>query len=163
MRGCQSMSLKEVVSKIAPALGSVIGTLVPGGSAIVNGIASLFGADPTNPDDIAAKIKQDPEAYLKLVQFEKEHEAEILELQLKDRQSARARELDMVKTTGKRDWVVATLAISVLGGYFLMVGLSCLHGLPNWASGLLRESLAEWKMCVMLVLSYYFGAMNKGK
>lgn len=157
------MSLKSVLSKIVPAVGSIVGSVVPGAGAIISGVASLFGADPQNPDDIAKKIKQDPEAYLKLVQFEKEHEAEILSIQQKDRQSARTRELEMVKTTGRRDWVVATLAIGVLGGYFLMVGIACIPHLPEWVAGLLKESLADWKMCVMLILSYYFGSMNSGK
>jgi len=157
------MGLKNIISKVAPALGSIVGSIVPGAGAIISGVASLFGADPSNQDDIAKKIKQDPQAYLKLVQFEKEHEAAILDIQAKDRQNARIRELEMVKTTGKRDWVVAFLALGVLLGYFVMVGLSCVPHLPTWVAGLLKESLADWKMCVMLVLSYYFGAMNNSK
>jgi hypothetical protein len=153
-------SLSDIVSGAAPILGKVIGSFVPGGSLIVDGLSKLFGA--TSEDDLKAKIASDPEAYLKLQAFEKAHEAEILRLLLLDKQNAREREMTYTKATGKRDNLVAILAIIVILGYFALLGAGWFVTRP-WLEKTLSTSIDEWKMCVMLVLAYFFGSMNKSR
>jgi hypothetical protein len=153
-------SLSDIVSGAAPILGKVIGSFVPGGSLIVDGLSKLFGA--TSEDDLKAKIAADPEAYLKLKAFEKAHEAEILRLLLLDKQNARAREMTYTKETGRRDWLVASLALIVILGYFALIAASWWVS-NQWLEKILATAIDEWKMCVMLVLAYFFGSMNKSK
>lgn len=155
------MSLSSVISKFAPALGSVVGSVVPGAGLIINGIASLFGADPSNHEDLANKIKNDPEAYLKLIQFEKDHEAQILDLQIKDRQNARTRELEVIKATGHRDWIVDALTILYTCGFFaLMFSLWFLH-IPADFKSLIQMMFGAVSSGETVILAFYFGAMNK--
>ena len=55
---------ENIVKLGAPLLGTAIGG--PAGGIVGGLIAQLFGADPTKPDDIMAKINSDPQAATKL-------------------------------------------------------------------------------------------------
>lgn len=66
-------SVKGVIGKAAPLLGSALG---PGSAAAGALVAGLFGVENT-PDAIGEAIKADPQAMVKLQQLEKEHEREL--------------------------------------------------------------------------------------
>lgn len=85
--------LGKTVAKFAPLLGGVVGG--PVGGAIGSVVASVFGVD-NEPDKIAAAIKADPEAAIKLRQIELDHKADLERLTLEtakteiaDKQNAR--------------------------------------------------------------------------
>ena len=69
----------ELVADAAPILGAVLP--IPGGAAIGAAIASKFGT-AANPDAVAAAIKADPDAAVKLKQIEVEHETDMTRLLL---------------------------------------------------------------------------------
>lgn len=154
------MDLGKIISKAAPALGSVVSSMVPGAGLIINGIAALFGGDADNQKDLAQRIQNDPEATMKLIQFEKAHARDLLELTIKDREDARNREIEHLKTTGKRDWVVAFLGLFVTFGFFGVIVLLCFINPTASLKETFYTLVGQCSSAVMLVLSYYFGSMN---
>ena len=85
--------IKGAVGKIAPLVGTAIGG--PAGAAIGSMVSSALGVDNT-PDAVAHALKTNPDAAIKLRQFELENEQDIrahafkvLDVELKDVQNAR--------------------------------------------------------------------------
>ncbi len=104
-------SLAKIVAKAAPLLGLALGGIGAPIGMIVAGIASLFGGADTD-EDLIEKIKADPDAYLKLKEFEMQHQKDLLKITADDRNSARNKHIQHVKTLGKRDWVMDFLSIT---------------------------------------------------
>ncbi len=154
-------TLQDVVSKISPALGAILGTFVPGGSLIVSGLASLFGVTSTNQDDIAKSIQADPDAAVKIKQFEYEHQDALIEAQTKIRLGAYQREAEVVKATGHRDWVIDFLAIGTVSGFFLLSALIFFVKVDPSMAGIVNFVCGEISTASMMVLAYYFGATFK--
>lgn len=67
----ESSGLVGAVSKVAPILGTVLGTPLAGIG--VSLLASLFGVDPKNVKELASVIKDDPESSIKIKTLEYEH------------------------------------------------------------------------------------------
>jgi len=70
-------SIKDTVGSVAPIAGSLLGG--PAGGAVGSLIASALGVDNT-PDAVAAAIKADPDAAIKLRQIEAQLEQTRLEV-----------------------------------------------------------------------------------
>jgi len=86
-------SVGKVIAKSAPVIGSLLGG--PAGGAVGAIVASVLGVE-NDPDKIAQAINLDPDALVKLKQYELEHSAELkriqfqtLEVELKDVANAR--------------------------------------------------------------------------
>lgn len=71
-------SLGQTIASAAPALGTALGG--PAGGAVGGLIASAFGADPNDPEDVAAKVQADPEMAAKLQKIEHDHQERVQEL-----------------------------------------------------------------------------------
>jgi len=110
-----STELTALVEKAAPLLGSVLGG--PAGGIVGSLVATLFGGDPTKPDELVDKINADPDARAKLLTLQYQHQ-EFLQTQLlekykehiADMADARDRQLAMAKL-GFHEWVMPILAI----------------------------------------------------
>ena len=70
------MSLSSTISSFAPLLGAII----PAGGPIVSLVASLFGGDPEEPEQLEALIKADPQAAAKLKEVESNNKVELEKL-----------------------------------------------------------------------------------
>ena len=70
-------SIKDTVGSVAPIAGSLLGG--PAGSAVGSMIASALGVSST-PDAVAAAIKSDPQAAIKIRQIEAQLEQTRLEV-----------------------------------------------------------------------------------
>lgn len=95
------MNLSDVgksIIKIAPLLGAALP--LPGGAALGQFIAEAFGGDITKPEDLINKIKNDPNAIVKLKQIESNENIQIakilasrervqIESEVRDRDGAR--------------------------------------------------------------------------
>jgi hypothetical protein len=84
----------KAIGKAAPLLGAALGS--PAGAAIGELLANTLGVDAT-PSAVANAIKNDPQAALKLREFElaneqhiRDHAFRVLDVELKDVQNARA-------------------------------------------------------------------------
>jgi len=85
--------LKNAVGNIAPLVGTALGG--PAGATIGTMVSKVLGVD-NSADAVAQALKTDPEAAVKLRQFEldnekdiREHAFKVLDIELKDTQNAR--------------------------------------------------------------------------
>lgn len=115
------------IAGAAPLLGSLFG---PTGSAIgalagtgIKLVAAALGVEPTK-EAVTDAIITDPTALAKLREYEMANKVELQKLQLQseqlylaDVQSARNREIETTKATGKRDFNMFVLAWVVIGGW----------------------------------------------
>lgn len=136
-----------------------IKSLFEGGAAkLVDSVGKVLDNVITTKDELeAAKLKANEEINRHLETLQKEAD-EMEKAYLADTQSARSREMEVVKSTGHFDyamWVLAAIAISLLG-YLLWTLTNSTVPQEN------REMLAEMKgtieMIVVGIFSYYFGS-----
>jgi len=149
--------LSSIISKYSPFLGDAVATVSPLSAVIIRLVAKLFGADPTNIDDITAKISSDPDAAVKLKQIEAENFGNAVD----DRKSAREREEEIVKVTGKRDRILDFIAILVVLGYFIMCAMVGLTRMDQSDHDVLYMMVGQLTAGFIMVLGYYFGSSNK--
>jgi hypothetical protein len=156
--------LGKTVAKYAPLLGAVLP--VPGGAAIGAAIASVFGGDINNPDDLIKRITTDPESAVKLKQIESNEKIEIERLAIdriragnEDRDSARKREATI------HDKVPGQLAYVFTAGYLIIVIIVIMlvkfTDLNNMEEKLCELALMGMSQAEMLILAYFYGASNK--
>lgn len=150
--------LGSMVAKMAPILGDVIGTAYPGAGLLISVVAKLFGAS-TDYSDIAQKISNDPDAEVKLKQFEYDHQNALIQAQLSDSANARSREEEIVKITGKRDVILDFIAILVVMGFFGLCVINYFIRLDD--DHIVTMLVGQISSGFMLCLSYYFGSSNK--
>jgi hypothetical protein len=146
-----------VKSKGASLLGSVLsgagtglvaggapGAVIGGIGSLINGVAGLFNADASNPDDVIKKINADPEAALKLKQFQIENEVKLFELasqridqanlhiqkmeQLANSDLADARKMNAEGKTPKQKWVDEGIKLSLVLFTAFLISM-CIYGL----------------------------------
>lgn len=87
-------SILPVVSKVAPLLGSVLGTPLAG--VAISLLAKAFGVNPNDTSKLSEALTADPEATLKIKQVEYEHADTLAQIastdyatEVDDRKSAR--------------------------------------------------------------------------
>ena len=172
------MDWKEVagtVAKAAPLVGSILGG--PPGAAI-GGVISLIGAafgltpEQTTPDQIHQMLSIDPAAAVKLAEIESTHKIRLQEILLDqarlelegqkaefaDTASARAREIDVVKATGRSDVNLYILAWTVVIGFFLLIYVLTFQELPSLNVGPVNQLYGVLGTGFGLVLGYFFGS-----
>ncbi len=165
-------TIKSIVGKVAPILGNAI---LPGvGGAAGTLLAGVLGCDPDKPEEVLAKVQNmTPEEAVKVIELQNRHEERFVELAveqdrlyLADRQSARQREVDMAKTTGKADKNMYVLAWVVIGGFFgTILGVIALKLFAPAISlndePLLSLLLGALSTDAGMVVGYFFGS-SKG-
>jgi len=150
---------KQVVSAGAPILGGVLGG--PGGATIGAMVASLFGADPNDPNDIAIKMAADPEAAIKLRKLELDNKVELEKLYLQDVQSARQREVEVTRATGRINWPLYILAAVIVVGFFTLMFVLMKHAVPEGSREVAFMLFGALAASFGQVVQYFFGS-SKG-
>lgn len=178
-------SWQDVVGQVleyAPQAGAALGTVVPGVGTVAGGaagmaikaIAGLFGIkspDPT-PEEVHAAIAADPEAALKLKKLDyefamamrqadkEEHVAELNAVK-EEMASARSRQIEHEKATGKTDTNLYVLAWVIVGGFLSLVGMLLFfaHQGVNMSdsSGILYMLLGTLAASFGSVIGFFFG------
>lgn len=159
-----------IVGKAAPILGTLVGG--PAGAAIGGLIGSVLGAGNT-PDAIQAAIATDPQAALKLAQFESDNAVKLkamafahadneiaahtaaIQADVDDRKSARQREVD-TKDTITPQW----LAFGVTLGFFGVLGFLLVAGKPATGGDALLVMLGALGGAWASIIAYYFGSSS---
>ena len=121
-------SIKGLIGTAAPIVGTLIGG--PAGAAVGGAVSKLLGVEET-PEAVESELKNNPEALLKLKEYEYTHKEKLQEMELEtlkttlaDVQSARSRQVETQKATGKVDVNFYALTwLVVLGFFALMYGL----------------------------------------
>jgi len=166
------MDWKQIGSQIAnyaPMLGGILGG--PPGAALGAGVKMISKALGLNPDtatpaQVEQKLKNDPQALLKIKQMELAHERELTQLYLKDVSDARAREVAVVQATGKKDTNLYILAYLYVAGFFgstgMMIYLILANKFPNdvpeYVVFLLGNLFGALTAGVTAVVQYFFGS-----
>ena len=169
-------NIVNAISAAAPILGSLFG---PAGTAVgaiagagLKLAANALGCEPTQ-SAISAAIVNDPNAELKLKEFEMAHQLELqklsiqqLGLELADVANARSRQIEHEKVTGKSDVNLYILAWVFVGGFFvttLSLFVATMLGAfkaetPQIAIILLTSVVQCLTLGVGIVLQYFFGS-----
>lgn len=119
------------VGKSAGSMGlKILGGALAGPAGVQVGgmVAASLGLSDATPEAVQAALAGDPEAAVKMRQFELEHEAKLqalaldeLKAHLADTDSARAREVEVTKATGKRDWNQQSLGWIITAGFIAVL------------------------------------------
>lgn len=158
---------KVVKNGGAPLIGTILGG--PAGGAIGGVINNLLGV--SSPAEAEALLEKDPMAWEKLKEYEMNNKLELqkLEIQneqmyLSDVQSARGRETEIVKTTGKKDIFMYVLAGSLFYGFFVLIGILLFIKIPVENANMLMlygSLFGTLSSGFIAVVSYFFGS-SKG-
>ena len=171
--GKESPLKKVLIEKGLPLLANV----VTGGAAgpVINIVKDIVGAKSSDPAELEKAIKENPDVLVKLKEFETNQKIELERLALRaaeldmeetkayigDVQDARDRELEIIRATGKRDWLMMSLAIVVVLGFFGLVAYMVSKGDTIANNGPINQLFGALVAGFSMVLSYFFGS-SKG-
>jgi len=165
------MDWKDTIAKVtnaAPMLGSLFGAPGMAIGGIVKLVASALGVEPSE-EAIAAEIQQNPEALLTLKELESTHRIELEKLllekeriRLADVQSARTRQTESEKSSGKRDINLYVLAWLLVLAFFALTGMLLYFSYSGRAvtdqTGVLFMLLGTLSTAFGGVFQYFFGS-----
>ncbi len=161
---------KTLATKGLPLLANAL----TGGAAgtVLNLVGGVLGLGGDDSDAIEKAIANNPDAIIKLKELEMTHKEELQRIALEqarldmkhdqaflqDKDSARNREIELTKSTGKRDTNLYVLAWTVVGAFFILTAVLIYHPLDNSATGYINQLFGAMATGFGLVLSYFFGS-----
>lgn len=178
-------NIKELIGTSAPLIGTLLGG--PAGGAVGGLIGKALGVDNT-PEAIELALMNNPDALLKIKELETSKELAILQAELEhkridvgsvidnikldnekdqmflsDKQSARSRQTDSEKATGKVDVALYVIAGVIVVAFFVSI-LALIFITLDKQSGtyeLLLMLFGALTTKFGTVVDYFFGASNK--
>ena len=178
-------NIKELIGTSAPVLGTLLGG--PAGGAVGGLISKVLGVDNT-PEAIELALMNNPDALLKIKELETSKELAILQAELEhkridvgsvidnrkldnekdhmflsDKQSARSRQTDSEKATGKVDVALYVIAGVIVLAFFVSI-LALIFITLDKQSGtyeLLLMLFGALTTKFGTVVDYFFGPSNK--
>ena len=178
-------NIKELIGTSAPVLGTLLGG--PAGGAVGGLISKVLGVDNT-PEAIELALMNNPDALVKIKELETSKELAILQAELEnkridissvidnrkldnekdqmflsDKQSARSRQTDSEKATGKVDVALYVIAGVIVVAFFVSI-LALIFITLDKQSGtyeLLLMLFGALTTKFGTVVDYFFGASNK--
>lgn len=114
--------VRDRVKPVAGDILEVVGDIT--GIQAIETVGALINGKKEQSDE-AAKLAQDFERYkleftLEMHRLDLQAELEAYKAEVEDRTSARLREVEFTKATGKRDWLMAAV---ILSGLLLLIGV----------------------------------------
>lgn len=128
-----------------------------GGGKLLDGAKNLI-------DEVVTSKEEKMELTIKMEEMLKTHEQEIIKAEIADRDSARNREIEVVKA-GSKNWTQNILAYVGVTGFFGIIGYLLSRGLGNMNA---EESFIIGNLTGMAgaiakdIYGYYFGS-SKGE
>lgn len=152
----------KVIAKGAPVIASVLGSPLAG--AAVGVLAStLTGNKDATANDVMRAL-QSPDAMEKIRQIDKEWDLglkgaglELVNLERLDRENARAREVELVKS-GIVDWVPKFVAIAVVISFVSLIAAMFGFTMPEGMRDVAMLLLGTLAGSFSTIISYYFGS-----
>ena len=171
----------DAITDYAPGLAGIL-ALVPGVGTVPAAALAAVGAlgravglgSQAKPEDVLQAISVDPEIRLKALVAENDFKAEMgrqeiekLKAELGDIQSARQREIEITKTTGKRDTNMIITGWFIILGYIGMMGFLLYHAAHNQPikddTGILFMLMGNLVTFVGMVVAYQFGTTRSSQ
>ncbi len=153
--------IKEAAPFLSDLVKNPIGTIA---SSAIDVISNALGVDST-AEAVEAALASDPEALSKLKIAESNNRVRLEEVKLEetrayleDRQSARNRQTEHEKATGKSDINLYLLAWLVVAGFFGLICLLCFKALPENSDGVVFMLFGSLSTGFGQVLGYFFGS-----
>lgn len=178
-------NIKELLGTSAPVIGTLLGG--PAGGAVGGLISKVLGVDNT-PEAIELALMNNPDALVKIKELETSKELAILQAELEnkridissvidnrkldnekdqmflsDKQSARSRQTDSEKATGKQNTALYVLACSIVIAFFASI-LALIFITLDKQSGtyeLLLMLFGALTTKFGTVVDYFFGSSNQ--
>jgi hypothetical protein len=155
------MNLLDHIKTIAPAVaGSLLGPL---GAAAATVIADKLGVDKEKLSNMADSFTMTPDVKAKLMELDI-HEKEMAtievdkdKLEIADRDSARAREREMIKA-GKTDYALYVIAGIIIVGFFALLYVMFQHPLPEANKDAALLLFGAITGSFLSVIAYFFGS-----
>ncbi|GAF05838.1 hypothetical protein [Saccharicrinis fermentans] len=137
-------------------------------------VKSILSLKVNDDDGFLEQLTQKPDLIDKLREFEINQEIELQKLALQstrleieeskayllDKQSARLRETQLAQATGQRDWLMLSLAIVVVIGFFSLISIMILgdNAQKVTNNGPVNQLFGALVAGFSMVLSYFFGS-----
>ncbi len=168
-------AIVKTVSQVAPLLGGALGG--PAGAAIGSIIASKFGGSTDNTQDLLSKIQLDPQAREKLLEIQSNNQLELerikmtmvtnkldneiksQEIEFKDRDSARSREVKLAEA-GVKDRTTSILSYIILFLISVTVMLLFFKTVPDDNQVMMASALSALTSMGAASIAYYFGSIK---
>jgi hypothetical protein len=161
-------SLKGLLGTLAPWIGTALGGPLGGAAAgaLVKALGLPADTDTKNLDDIKAAVlgatpeqllaikKQDQEFQAQMTELGFNHIEKLESLATNDRISARDREIKTGDHTNRNIAYVYTI------GYFILIGVVIVHGIPNETKDLVNALLGMMSAALLAINTYYFGSSS---
>ena len=149
--------LKNIISTIAPALGSALGS--PLGGAAVSMIAEKLGV-PNNQKAVEKAIQQaTPEQLLELKKVEKDFEIKMKELEV-DVFKLETQDVQNARKTFASDWTSKFMGLLVICGFLGYIFLVTLQPPEQNSEALINLVLGYLGGLASAIISFYFGASH---
>jgi hypothetical protein len=149
--------LKKLVTTVAPALGSALGS--PLGGAAIGMIAEKLGV-PNNKQAVEKAIRQaTPDEMLKLKEADNEFEIKMKELDV-DVFRLETEDIQDARKNFSNDWTSKLLGFITLGGFMGYIFLVTLQPPEQNSEALINLVLGYLGGLASAVISFYFGASN---
>jgi len=151
-------TLIGLVKNAAPAVATALGGPMAGKA--VSMISGMLGVED-NVEAVTKAIQADPNLALKL----RELDLKELELQNADRDSARKREMEIVKSDAHfiTKNITSLLALGTVAGAMVMTALVFFVDFPDSQENIIIFVLGFLSSAATQVLSYYFGSSAGSK
>lgn len=108
----------------------------------------------------ATKNEENRKLFLEFEMNKMQFEKDVLELEVRDRESARNREVEVAKT-GKKDYMMFITGITGLVSFLALVYVILFKGVPSENEKLVYHLLGVVEGVALTIFAYYFGS-SKG-
>jgi hypothetical protein len=145
MKKFKDTKLGKFIKLKAPKVLEVAGDLLPD-EGLLGVVKNLIDNEP----DLSSEEKQ--QIHERLVDFYK--------LEVEDRNSARQREIEMVKA-GSGDWMMNATGVIGLGSFLLLLIAIVFMDVPESNKELMIHTTGIVEGIVLSIVGYYFGSIAK--
>ena len=159
--------ISKVLGPVAPIVGGLIGG--PAGAGIGSVISGLLGV-ANKPDAVIDALKSDPDALVKIKQYEIDHKYDLQKIQLEtvkanlaDVQDARSRQNRHEEATGKSDINLYVLAWTIVIGFFGLIGTMMYVAIPAESNNIIYMLFGTLAAGFGSVMQYFFGSSRGSK
>ena len=147
MKKLKETKLGQTLKRVAPQVLDVVGLILPDQGAL--GIVKNLIDKDENIDPATKQMLH-------------EQLVETYKLEVEDRDSARKREVEILKT-GSKDWMMNVTGIIGLGSFIFLIYAIVFITVPEHNSELMIHTTGIVEGIVLSIVGYYFGSIAKNK